>query len=182
VKVENTKWSWISKEEGIQHAARSLNNINMSVTEDFGKYRLRIDHGFKFVGNTYYELKSKDMVTACLEADEVAMKEFKDLMEWNTNLIEELSDMNFYEFNDFGYYALIGASSEEEAIKFYEETVGEIDEDEKDNSPVQISKDEALVKLLNVLKEDEKEHATYDFRKNISTAEPYLVLIDGSLL
>jgi len=91
--------------------------------------------------------------------------------------------MKFYEFNDFGYYALIGAESEENAIGFYVETVSDIEEEDKDTFPIEISKEDAKIKLLNVsIDEEEKIRFIKEFDLCTSNTEPYLILIDGSLL
>lgn len=92
MKVGNTNWSWLTKEEGVQHAVKSLNHIKMSVAENIDKYVLRIGRSYKYVGNTYYDLKSKDMESACNEADDIAREEFTRLVEWNTKLIQQLGD------------------------------------------------------------------------------------------
>lgn len=92
----------------------------------------------------------------------------------------EYSEMKFYEFKDFGYYALIGATTEEEAIKHYEEVVGEIDED--DREPIEINKERAKEKLLNVYKDNKKHAAIDEFTKCIYQDEPYLILMDRSLI
>lgn len=90
------------------------------------------------------------------------------------------NDMKFYEFNDFGYYALIGAVTKEVALKFYAETVADIEDDGID--PLEITMDKAKIKLLNVCENDkEKLTAKEEFAKGINQDEPYLILIDGSL-
>lgn len=182
MKVENTNWAWFSKEEDIKHATRNLENIKMSVTEKFGKYRLNIGHSFKMTGNTYYDLKSKDIESACNEADDIAREEFTRMADWNTRLVIELGEtMKFYEFKEFGYYALIGAKTEEEAIEYYNETVSEIEEE--DGTPSQINKDEAKIKLFNSTdNEEERMKFIKEFDLCTSTVEPYLILIDGSLI
>jgi dsRNA-specific ribonuclease len=93
--------------------------------------------------------------------------------------------MKFYEFNTdrFGYYALIGASTSDVAIEYYEEVIGELYEDEKESIPVEISKDDARNKLIEICKDNkEKQEALEQFNKNINDGEPYLILMDGSLL
>lgn len=57
--------------------------------------------------------------------------------------------MKFYEFNDFGYYALIGANTEDEAVKHYEEIVGDIEED--DGTPDEINKGRGKRKVASYL-------------------------------
>ena len=90
--------------------------------------------------------------------------------------------MKFYEFNDFGYYALISAKTEEEAIKFYEETVADIYEDE-DGEPEEVTKEIALEKILDICKNDyEAENATKEFEEQLKSGEPYIWLIDSSLI
>jgi hypothetical protein len=92
MKIENTNWSLLSDEKDVQCAIRSLQNIKMTITETFGKYKLTIGHGFIYIGNVYYDLKSKDIVSACNEANDIAREEFTRLVEWNTRLIQELGD------------------------------------------------------------------------------------------
>lgn len=96
------------------------------------------------------------------------------------NDVEKYNDMKFYEFNDFGYYALIGAATKEVALNFYEETVADIEDDSIE--PVEITINKARIKLLNVC-EDDKERFTAmeEFAKGINQDKPYLILIDGSL-
>jgi len=94
MKVESTEWYWITKEENIRHLSRIINQglIQMSIIESFGRFRLAIGHSFKFHGNTYYDLKSKDIVSLCNEADDIAREEFTRMAEWYTDLIKELGD------------------------------------------------------------------------------------------
>ena len=102
-----------------------------------------------------------------------------DYNNWkSTNYITE---MKFYEFKEFGYYALIGAETEEEAIEYYNETVSDIQEE--DGAPNEINKDEAKIKLFNST-DDEEERTKFikEFDLCTSTVEPYLILIDGSLV
>lgn len=107
---------------------------------------------------------------------------------WNLETTNDLGSeankiMKFFEFSgtDFGYYALIGAMSEEEAIKYYSETVGDIEDENAE--PTQIEKLEAKKKLLSICKDsDEESKLTKEFNKSTLGTEPYLILIDGSLL
>lgn len=110
----------------------------------------------------------------------------RELGRWeaSNDLANEASNiMKFYEFDssDFGYYALIGANSEEEAINFYEEQVGDIED--KDICPDEISKEQAKKKLLHICQDNDQEtRAKGEFAKYTHGTEPYLILIDGSLL
>lgn len=100
-----------------------------------------------------------------------------------THYIEKSEPMKFYEFNgsDFGYYALIGAGSKEKAINLYEKVVADVEDE--NSSPDEITKDQAKNRLLGICKneyqriEDEQE-----FNECIHQDDPYLILIDGSLL
>lgn len=93
----------------------------------------------------------------------------------------EYSRMKFYEFKDFGYYALIGAITEEEAIEQYEEIAGEVNED--DGRPIEITKEEAKEKRLNICKDERKKQLAIDeFTRRIHQDKPYLILVDGSLI
>lgn len=93
---------------------------------------------------------------------------------------EDVNIMRFFEFNKFGYYALIGAKTEEEAINYYESTVADIEEE--DGTPDEITREEAKEKLLNICLENENEEAIAEFDSFTDSTEPYLILIDGSLL
>lgn len=98
---------------------------------------------------------------------------------------EAANTMKFYEFSgaDFGYYALIGDKSEEEAIKYYSKIVGDIEDE--DAEPIQIMKGTAFSSLLNACKDNDEGSRiilTKEFNKLSLGIEPYLVLIDGSLL
>ncbi|KOY65497.1 hypothetical protein [Clostridium sporogenes] len=95
------------------------------------------------------------------------------------NDVRNYNDMKFYEFNDCGYYALIGAMAEEEAINFYVETIADIENDER---PIEITKDEAKEKLLKICKDEEKYKAMEEFAECINQDKPYLILMDTSLL
>ena len=90
--------------------------------------------------------------------------------------------MRFFEFNDFGYYALIGADSEEKAIEFYEETVAEIQD--TDLTPEEITQREARKKLMSIHKTNEEKIKAFEefFKTTEKSKEPYLILIDGSLI
>ncbi|MGX7745665.1 hypothetical protein [Rhodopseudomonas parapalustris] len=88
--------------------------------------------------------------------------------------------MKFYEFKQFEYYSLIGADTKEEAIKYYEENVANIEEE--DGEPEEITRDEALKKLLNICNEDEKAEAMEEFELYTKDSEPYWIIIDPSLL
>lgn len=101
------------------------------------------------------------------------------------NGIQEYHEMKFYEFDTdrFGYYALIGSSSSDSAIEYYEEVIGELTEEEKESVPVEISKDDAKNKFLKICKDNQDKHqAIEQFSKSIYKNEPYLILMDGSLL
>lgn len=89
--------------------------------------------------------------------------------------------MKFYEFNEFGYYALIGAETEDKAMEYYSETVSEIEDDEE-GVPIEITKEEAKAKLIKACSKEEKSELVEEFDLCTSTSEPYLILIDGSLI
>jgi len=85
--------------------------------------------------------------------------------------------MRYFEFNDgFGYYALIGALTEEDAMTHYQLIVSDIDDE--DACPVEISEDEAVEKF-------EKTTPTLqdwtDLHDNSLGSEPFIILMDGSL-
>lgn len=98
------------------------------------------------------------------------------------NDVRKYADMKFYEFNDFEYYALIGAISEAEAIKYYEENIAEIIK-EDDGEPDEITKDEAKEKLLKICKDEQQKFKEIEeFTECVNQNDPYLILIDGSLI
>lgn len=90
--------------------------------------------------------------------------------------------MNFYEFNDCGYYALIGAKDIDSAMDYYEEVVGDIEE--SDGFPDEVTKENAKLKLIKACgnNKEDVQIATADFEENSNKEVPFLVLIDGSLL
>lgn len=82
------------------------------------------------------------------------------ISEQNYNLLMHESEsskkvnsiMKFYEFtydyNGFGYYALIGAGSQEEAVAYYEKYIANRNKD--DATPKEITKEEAREKFINI--------------------------------
>lgn len=96
------------------------------------------------------------------------------------NGVIDYEEMKFFEFDDFGYYALIGALTEEKAIEFYKEEVADIEEN--DEQPLEITKEKAVEKLLGICKDEQQKHeAVEEFTRSIYEDETYLILIDGSL-
>jgi hypothetical protein len=93
--------------------------------------------------------------------------------------------VKFYEFkvnNGFGYYALIGAETGEKAIEFYKETVADI-EDEEGIVLSELTRYRAKEKFMSTIENwNDKMTAHKEFEENINKNEPYLILIDGSLL
>lgn len=93
--------------------------------------------------------------------------------------------MIFYEFNDFGYYALIGAYTMEDALKEYRNVADDMVEEEL--TPDVLTEKEAKEKYCKCLIEQEEENKIYEefgkefeeFKKNKKT---HLFLIDGNLL
>lgn len=91
--------------------------------------------------------------------------------------------MKFYEFNNFGYYALIGATKEEKAINYYVETVADILEEEKDEPIELLTIEEVKEKVLLACEnEKEKQESLKHFEMMVHSDETWLILIDGSLL
>lgn len=89
--------------------------------------------------------------------------------------------MKFYEFNDFAYYALIGAENEGEAIDYYVATVADIEN--SDGEPLEVPRKKAKDKLLAICRDDnEAKQAEIEFEELTKGLEPYLILIDSSLL
>lgn len=77
--------------------------------------------------------------------------------------------MRFFEFNDYGYSALIGAETAEKAEECYKSDVADIEEG--DGPPDEISLEEARVK-----------YGGDDFDRLVSTEDCFLFLIDGGLI
>lgn len=138
------------------------------------------------IGTTSYDgiiIKDSNGKEYLIHSDE-SLQYNREKGHWEeTHYIEANESMKFYEFNGskFGYYALIGAESEEKAIKFYAETVGDIEDE--DSSPDEITKEQAKNRLLGICKdEQERTKANQEFKECIHQNDPYLILIDGSLL
>lgn len=97
--------------------------------------------------------------------------------------------MKFYEFNDYEYYALIAVGDEEYpmsiAIEAYKEEVAEIEDNENDNTPDEISRNEAYKKYKKACSDNYKNlsELIQAFQKSIDLeGQKYsLLLIDGSL-
>lgn len=89
--------------------------------------------------------------------------------------------MKFYEFIDFPYYALIGAENEDKAKEFYSEVVCDLEGDEGELT--EVTREKARVELLCICKnKEQRKEAITEFDMNTEGKEPYLILIDGSLL
>ena len=93
--------------------------------------------------------------------------------------------MKFYEFKNFGYYALIGASTIQGALEEYKNIIADFDE--KLLRPNEITFKEASNKYCKCLLEEGAENKTYekfkeDFNKFSQNEEVCIFLIDGSLL
>jgi len=85
--------------------------------------------------------------------------------------------MKFYEFktDKFDYYALIGAGTEDDAIKEYVEVVCDIE----DKNPVEISKEVVLTKCQD---DFGLKTAEYMFNELIEMYKTHIFLIDRSLM
>lgn len=89
--------------------------------------------------------------------------------------------MRFFEFNDFEYYALIGANTEEQAIEHYDEFICEVSED--DGTPTELTTEQAKEKLIDACEyEVEKISEIKLFEECLSKDEPCIVLIEGGLI
>ncbi|EGD47107.1 hypothetical protein Cpap_1499 [Ruminiclostridium papyrosolvens DSM 2782] len=89
--------------------------------------------------------------------------------------------MKFFDFIDFPYYALICDETEEQAIKFYEEQVCDIEEG--NGPPKELTLEEAKEKFLSCCtSEADKQKVLDEFNMLISFKEPTLLLIDGCLV
>lgn len=89
--------------------------------------------------------------------------------------------MKFYEFNTkgFSYYALIGANTMEDAIKEYTDNVCDIEEDEKESKPTELTREQALKQYIGDMN---KEHYSKEFDKYTKEYNPCLLLVDSSLM
>lgn len=85
----------------------------------------------------------------------------------------------FYEFNDYPYYALIKAKSEEEAVSYYEEEICELDEEEFKSCPDIVAKEHVIEKIKNIKSASGHEKEKLIEELDIETEEPWLILIDG---
>ena len=90
--------------------------------------------------------------------------------------------MKYFNFVDYEYYALIGATNVEEAISYYKKTVGELELEDKDKVPEEISKDEAKKLFVDASIHAGNSDAETEFNNLCNANEPILFLIDGSLL
>jgi len=92
------------------------------------------------------------------------------------------NEMKFYEFNDFGYYALIGADSMEDAIKEYVEEVADIEEEDKDEEPNEITRQSAWHKYKEAVESETlfkfESDILKDFEYQINNNKTVLLLID----
>lgn len=90
--------------------------------------------------------------------------------------------MKFYEFNDFGYYALIGANIVEEALEEYKNTIADIYEE--DGEPDLITEKKAKEKYCKYAGEygETYEELEEDFNRLIKKEKTHIFLMDGSLL
>ncbi|EGT4144047.1 hypothetical protein EQY69_07395 [Clostridium perfringens] len=105
--------------------------------------------------------------------------------------LDSLIEVNFYDFGEFEYYALVVAENMQNAIKGYTEVVADIEDEELE--PRIITRKEALEKykkgeIEGCETEQEKAHdflkSLSEFRSSVANEEcEYLVLlIDGYLL
>lgn len=90
--------------------------------------------------------------------------------------------MKFYEFNNFEYYALIGANTQHEAISEYINYIADIYED--DGIPDLISTEMAKEKYCELATKGEGTYKKLEeeFYKSSKSEEAVIFLIDGSLL
>ena len=102
-------------------------------------------------------------------------------------------EIKFYEFNQYEYYALIAAETEENAKLGYNENVADIDDEYKDLTPDIITEEEALKRYNKgfiecYITEEDKMEDFYiqlnNFKEYVSKgSKPYiLLLIDGALI
>lgn len=85
--------------------------------------------------------------------------------------------MRFFEFNNFPYYALIGAEAQEDSMKCYKEEVSGFDEDS--GVPDEITEAEARQKFDFSGAEEPDLHQSFDETIKFS---PAVILIDSELV
>lgn len=90
--------------------------------------------------------------------------------------------MGYYEFNNYEYYALIGANDEMKAIDFYEKTVADLEEEEKLMNPDLISKEDVKKRIGKYLKPREQLDSLMLLNSEKDEDEPILLLISGDLV
>lgn len=89
--------------------------------------------------------------------------------------------MKFYEFNNYAYYALICAESEEQAVARYAECVSDIEDG--NGPPEEMTLELAREKFLSCCTSDyDKQEMLEEFNRLISFNEPIELLIDGALI
>jgi hypothetical protein len=172
----------------VKEELESLIGIIESSMHEEGYITKRYSNTDGRFGTTSYDcliLRDENGKEYTLSIDErVKLNRENGNFEATNDLADEVNNiMKFYHFDGsvFGYFALIGAYTEEEAIKFYEEQVGDIEE--KDITPDEITRDEAKGRLLDCShSEEERIRYNAEFRKWSIQKEPYLVLIDSSLV
>lgn len=85
-------------------------------------------------------------------------------------------NLKYFEFNNYAYYALICAETEEEATKEYQESVSDIEKN--DGPPDEITEAEAQNKYAVVCKGHE-DAEDFDI---VITASPCVLVLDGGLI
>jgi hypothetical protein len=96
--------------------------------------------------------------------------------------------MKFYEFNNYQYYALIGAETEDEAIECYKEQVADIDDDPDDVEPQvpdELPQEEAWEKFKDAKDLDhgrDNPKTIEEFTKEFSGPDACIILIDSELI
>jgi hypothetical protein len=89
--------------------------------------------------------------------------------------------MRFFKFTNYPYFALIGAETEEQAVKCYEEEVSDVEED--NGPPEELLMEVAKAEYLSHAKgEHEKELSKLEFYDYINDSKPIVLLIDGCLV
>lgn len=107
--------------------------------------------------------------------------------------LDSLIKVNFYDFSEFEYYALVIAENVENAIKGYTEVVADIEDEDMELQPGIITREEALEKYIKGKIEgcETVQEKVQDFYKELSEFrdpttidrnEYIVLLIDGSLL
>lgn len=89
--------------------------------------------------------------------------------------------MGFFEFKNYGYYALIMAETEGKAVKFYKEEIADISEE--DGPPDKITEEQAKEKMLAACDKlgYSRQKELDELNQCIKENKAHIILVDSSL-